>query len=149
MKTYTRVDPLARLNRDLILRFIFSFVLDPRTYEFRGDPSIWNVGAGLWGLGFQNILSKRVASWAVIKYGVVAMTRGFFKYSQAVAHSGEVVAPLILASHLLAAKELHSSLIDINHVHVYCTNLYWGEIRKDEEVPARSLSTVVINFIDR
>lgn len=82
------------------------------------------------------------------------MAHGFFKYSQIVADRGEVgdfVAPFMLASHLLATKELHSALIDEHRIHVYCANTLWEKIREDIQVdgtPVRNFSIVVIDLIN-
>ncbi|KIO27063.1 hypothetical protein M407DRAFT_233820 [Tulasnella calospora MUT 4182] len=141
---------LNQLNRDLVLQLIFSLVLDPHTYESKwvDSSTLLNVVDGLLGFGFSNNLSTWIASWAVIKFGPSSVADGFFKYSQAVGDNGEVgdfVAPPILASHLLAARELHSTLINDHHVHLFCINTYWRKIKEDAQVdgtPVRTLAVI-------
>lgn len=139
----------------MVLQLIFSYVLDPNTYDLMGgNAGILNVADGLLELGFDNRFSAQAAGWAVAKYGPSNVANGFLKYSQIVTEEGEVgdfVAPLILASHLLAAQQVHSTLMAKHGIHVLCINIYWGKLKIHPHIdgtPVRSFSVVIIDFIN-
>lgn len=119
-----------------------------------GKAGILNVADGLLKLGFDNRFSAQAAGWAVAKYGPSTVADGFLKYSRTVAEEGEVgdfVAPLILASHLFASQQVHSTLITEHCIHVLCINIYWGTLKDHPQIegtPVKSFSVVIVDFIN-
>ncbi|KAG9023060.1 hypothetical protein FS837_006028 [Tulasnella sp. UAMH 9824] len=143
-----------RLDRDMYLSLIFSHVLDPHTYrEKRGEEYLADVVEVLMALSFDNQPSKRAASWAATEFGPSLVCTGFLKFSQSILESKRepyFLAPLVLATHLLASEDNHSSMVDQEHVAPFCINFYWSMVKQYNTIGGMAItrfSSMIAKFI--
>ncbi|KAG8911234.1 hypothetical protein FRC01_005826 [Tulasnella sp. 417] len=145
---------VRRLDREMYLSLIFSYVLDPHTYmENIGNESLGNVVEVLMALSLDNRLSGRAASWAVTEFGPSSVCAGFFKFSHLIIETGResyFLAPLELAVHLLASAENHDLMLDKHPVIPFCINMYWSMVKKHstiDGVEVTRFSSAIATFL--